>query len=417
LIIPDGAGDLYRSAGNSPLAIAKTRHMDFIARNGVSGLMQTLYQDLPKESMVAQLGMLGWEPHLHYPCGRASCELLASDGIYLEDGDIAFRANLARMDDRVLVSYNANYIFSDQARPLIRKINSTLAEEFPEFELYPNSDFRNTLVVRGAGINPTSLRCPEPHESHGIEFDIAHLLSGKDSQSQAVAGRINQYLVRVAQLLSTDSANMLFPWSASKLFRLPSFKDNTGSEGKVGIVGCMEFLQGIARAGQIDFFKVGTGRPDTDYEGKGAKVVELLSEDYQFVVCHINAPDEASHMGDVVLKIKCLELIDQFVVQPILEYFHRNTQELGGVMIVPDHYSNIPSEAARLTRMEIHSAAPVPFALWNGKDSDAVCRYNEDAAAQGEYGREPINHLDLLRILGLQRQGEIRVKKTTADRE
>ena len=49
--------------------------------------------------------------------------------------------------------------------------------------------------------------------------------------------------------------------------------------------------------------------------------------------------------------------------------------------------------------------------------SDAVCRYNEDAAAQGEYGREPINHLDLLRILGLQRQGEIRVKKTTADRE
>jgi 2,3-bisphosphoglycerate-independent phosphoglycerate mutase len=406
LIILDGAADTYRSEGKSPLAIARTVYMDFIARNGVSGLMQTLYTDLPKESMVAQLGMLGWEPHLHYPCGRASCELLASDGICLNDGDLAFRANLARMENRVLVSYNANYIYSECARPLIDKINAALEAEFSEFELYHNSDFRNTLVLRSARVNPTNLLCPEPHESHGMEFDMAQFISGKDDESRLVAKKINSYLVEVEQLLSLDQANVLFPWSASKVFRLPPFKENTGSTGKVGIVGAMDFLQGIAKAGEMEFFKVGTGRPDTDYEGKGAKVVELISKNYQFVVCHINAADEASHMGDVELKIKCLEMIDQYVVRPVVKYFQRNMEELGGVMIVPDHYSNVHSTSAHLTRMETHSALPVPFALWNGEDADRVCHFSEEAASQGEERKAPVNHLDLLRVLGLQRRGQ-----------
>lgn len=52
--------------------------------------MQTLYPDLPRESLVAQLGMLGWSPHLYYPGGRVSCELLTTGGIGLDDGDLAF---------------------------------------------------------------------------------------------------------------------------------------------------------------------------------------------------------------------------------------------------------------------------------------------------------------------------------------
>jgi 2,3-bisphosphoglycerate-independent phosphoglycerate mutase len=169
----------------------------------------------------------------------------------------------------------------------------------------------------------------------------------------------------------------------------------------------MDFLHGMARAGEMEFFSVGNGRPDTDYQGKGLKLVELLSDDYQFVVCHINGPDEASHMGDVELKIKSLELIDHFVVRPVVEYFQSHMEELGGVMIAPDHYSNISSNSVGLKRMETHSAYPVPFTLWNGQSSDMVCHYSEDAARQGEYGRELINHLKLLRILGVQAKGAV----------
>ena len=403
LVIPDGGGDVYRHNGRSPYAMAKTPYADFIAREGVTGLMQTLYPDLPKESIVAQLGMLGWSPHLYYPNGRASCELLALEGVNLEAADLAFRANLVRMDGCTLASYNADYILSEQALPIVRKLNNALQEKFPDFELYHNSDFRNTLVIRGADLDPKHLRCPEPHENHGRTFDVKHLVSGREPRGEAVAARINCYLDQAARILRSGPANMLFPWSPSKALRLPSFKDNTGFDGKVALVGCMDFLHGIAKAGGMESFKVGNGRPDTDYEGKGRKVIELLSSGYEFVLCHINAPDEASHMGDLEMKIKSLESIDRYILKPIVEYFKNHPEEFGGVQLVPDHYTNHAAVANNLRRVEIHSSHLVPFALWNGLERDATRSYCEDSVLEGKYGKEPINHLQLLRVLGVER--------------
>jgi len=405
LIIPDGGGDVYRDCGRSPLAMAHTPYSDFIAREGVGGVMQTLYPELPKESIVAQLGMLGWDPRRYYPNGRASCELLALEGIYLEDGDLAFRANLVRMDGRILASYNADYIFSEQAIPLIEKLNSELSGEFPDFELYHNSDFRNTLVMRGVGVDPTYLRCPEPHENHGVEFDLDTLISGVSPDGRAVARCINKYLKRSAQLLQSESANMLFPWSPSKVFRLPAFNKHTGFEGKVALVGCMDFLHGIAKAGAVSSFKIGNGRPDTDYGSKGAKTIELLSNGYDFVICHVNGPDEASHMGNLALKIKSLEQIDKYIVEPIVKYFQSRLDDLGGVMIVPDHYTNHTAVCDDATRIEAHSSHSVPFALWNGRERDETQSFSEDAVLNGKFAKDPVSHLDLLRLLGVSGTG------------
>ncbi|HEX8136908.1 MAG TPA: hypothetical protein VF544_04900 [Pyrinomonadaceae bacterium] len=400
LVIPDGGADTYRLGGKSPLGLAHTASADFIARAGVTGLMQTLYDDLPKESLVAQLGMLGWNPHRYYPSGRASCELLAL-GIRLGDDDLAFRANLVRMEGPKLASYNADYITSEESRPLIQKINDALRADFPEFELYHNSDFRNCLVVRGLGVRPEDLNCPEPHESHGVTFDLEHLISGKGAQGEAKARRINQYLNRAARLLGPGPANMIFPWSPSKALRLPGFKENTGFEGKAAIIGCMDFLHGIARAGGLEFFKLGNGRPDTDYRAKGAKLIELLCEGYEFLVCHINAPDEASHMGDLGMKIKSLELVDHFVLRPVVEYFRQHSEELGGVMVVPDHYSNHLAAAPSRKRIASHSTHPVPFALWNELERDDSRAFSEDDVLEGKYGEAPVSHLELLRLLGV----------------
>jgi 2,3-bisphosphoglycerate-independent phosphoglycerate mutase len=399
LIIVDGAADNHRTLGRSPLAIARTNSMDFIAYKGVNGLTHTLYPDLPQESLVAHLGILGWDPYQYYPHGRSSCELLAIGDIYLGDSDIALRANLVRMQGQILTSYNADYITSDRALPLVRRINTVLRGEFPDFELYHNMDFRNTLIIRQANVDPRMLLCAAPHESSGMRFDISQLISGKDSQSQSVARRINQYLVRVNEALKTETANMLFPWSASKAFALPVFKAHSGFTGRVAVVGCMDFLHGICRASGIEFFKVGDGGTNTDYQGKGRTVIELLANGCQFVVCHINAADEASHMGDLELKIRSLEMVDLHIVRLVVEYFERHREELGGVMIIPDHYSNTMAAHISERRILSHSLEPVPFALWNGKDCD-VCRYySEDDAVDGKYGRSPLNHLELLPVL------------------
>jgi 2,3-bisphosphoglycerate-independent phosphoglycerate mutase len=131
-------------------------------------------------------------------------------------------------------------------------------------------------------------------------------------------------------------------------------------------------------------------------------VVELLREGYEFVVCHINAPDEASHGGDLALKIETLQHIDRYVLAPVVEYFMDHRQELGGVMIVPDHYTNVSAYHSRTRRAEIHSSDPVPFALWNDCEQDEVVRFSEDDARNGKYAYPVFNHLDLLRILGVQ---------------
>ena len=402
LVIPDGGADTYRSSGKSPLGLAQIQYADFIAREGVTGLMQTLYADLPKESLVAQLGMIGWDPHIYYPSGRASAELLALDDVYLEEGDLAFRANFVRMERRKLSSYNADYITSERSRPLVQKIKDALTRDFPDFELYHNSDFRNCLVVRGIGVRPEDLHCPEPHESHGLTFDLECLISGKDAKSEAKARRINDYLTRAAKLLKPGPANMIFPWSPSRPLRLVDFKENTGFAGKTAIVGSMDFLHGIAKAGGIDFFKVGNGRPDTNYAAKGASLIELLLEGYEFVICHINAPDEASHMGDLAMKIRSLEQVDHFVLRPLVEYFQAHSDELGGVMIVPDHYSNHAAAFTSRKRIASHSDHPVPFAVWNQRERDVPQAFTEDDVVEGKYGKVPVNHLELLRILGVK---------------
>jgi 2,3-bisphosphoglycerate-independent phosphoglycerate mutase len=401
LVVPDGAADVHRERGLSPLAAARTEGFDFLAREGVCGLMQTLYPDLAKGSIVAQLGMLGWDPRRYYPHGRASCEILALEGVRLEESDLIFRANLVTMEGRRLASYNAHYIQSARAATLIERINAANRERFPAFELYHNSDFRNTLVIRGAGVDPRLFLCSEPHESEGREFDVERLVGFRAGHSDGLASTINEYVACAARVLAGETANMLFPWSASKPLALPTFAANTGFHGRAGVVGSMDFLHGIARAGGIDFYKTGNGRPMTDYVGKGARVLELLARGYSFVVCHINGPDEASHMGDLELKIRSLEAIDRHIVRPVVEYFSRHPEELGGVMIAPDHYTNHSLESRRLSRTEAHSIHPVPFAVWNGRDRDEVQSFDEDAVRRGRYGNSARNHLELLRLLGV----------------
>lgn len=400
LIIPDGAADRHRIDGKSPLTTARIDGSHFIAREGVCGLLQTLYPDLSKSSIVAQLGMLGWDPYTYYPHGRASCELLALDNVALSEGDLVFRANLVTMKGGKLESYNGKYILSEQSMALVDRINSATRACFPAFELHHNSDFRNSLVIRDARVDPRAFICAEPHESEGVDFALDGLIRAKEDSATTLAQLINKYLACVGSVLADEAANMLFPWSPSLPLALPSFADNTGFQGKVGIVGCMDFLHGIAKAGGMDFYKVGNGRPDTDYVAKGATVIALLEAGYNFVICHVNGPDEASHMGSLPLKIQCLERLDEHIVQPVVKYFCQHRAELGGVMIAPDHYTN-HSAQGQGSRGEAHSIEPVPFALWNDRDKDHIDHLGEDAARHGRYGGSPVSHLDLLRILGV----------------
>tara|TARA_B100001250_G_C19817496_1_gene799571 strand:- start:6022 stop:7209 length:1188 start_codon:yes stop_codon:yes gene_type:complete len=390
----DGAGDLKKIDNKTPLELSRTPNLDSLVLNGYSGLMQTLYDDLPKGSIVSQMGILGFDPYKYYPNGRASCEALAL-GLELSSGDIAFRANLALKNKNKLESYNANYIKTEDSKKLVKKINNQLMNKFPKFQLHNNSDFRNTLIIRDTNLNPSDLICPEPHENMGNEFDFSKLIKSKKLEENSDLDELNSYIHATSQILENEISNIIFPWSASSPLQLPEFKFTKGS--KSAIIGHMDFLHGIAIAAGMEFYNVGNGSWDTDYDKKADQTLELIEKDYEFIYLHINGPDEASHAGKLDKKIFSIEQIDSKILSRIMNYFNENKEELGGILVTTDHYTNL--NAISSSRVEAHSSHPVPFVIWNSNQIDESKSFSEIGCQKGLYGENIVNHLNILNLL------------------
>ena len=95
-----------------------------------------------------------------------------------------------------------------------------------------------------------------------------------------------------------------------------------------------------------------TGCLDTDYAGKGTAATEAL-DTVDLVVVHIEAPDEAGHLGDADAKVSAIERIDEHVVGPVLEKLR--SFDRWKILIAPDH----PTPVERKT----HTATPPPFCI------------------------------------------------------
>jgi 2,3-bisphosphoglycerate-independent phosphoglycerate mutase len=400
LIVPDGAADLTTRAGKTPLELAVKPGMDYIARKGCMGRMRTLYDDLPKGSIVAQLGMLGYDPYLYYPHGRASLEA-APLGLTMGKDDLAFRANFVNFQGDILKSYNAGYIKSQNATRLVNNINDCLRDRFPDIKLYHNSDFRNVLLVRNAGVRPEDILCIEPHENEGKPLDKSQLLcSSVNGYTEELVFRINTFLMAAMDVLQGEQANGIVPWSVSGPASLPPFVEVNPQFSAPGVVGNMDFLAGISQAAGMPFYKVGNGSWDTNYDLKGKQTLTMLEEGHDFVYCHINAPDEAAHSGELDKKIFSIEQIDLHIVLPVLKYFNEYPDRLGGICIMPDHYTNTISAVKGHQRNQSHTAHPVPFAIWNNQSMDRSKAFTEKESSYGVWGSSPLNHLRLLSMLG-----------------
>ena len=104
-------------------------------------------------------------------------------------------------------------------------------------------------------------------------------------------------------------------------------------------------------------------------------------EHLDFLYLHIEAPDEAGHMGSIEEKVKAIERVDD-VVGTILDSFD------GVVAVLPDHPTPI--------RAKTHTRDPVPFAV-RGKGTDSTSEFSETAARSGGLGMK--NAVDFLGFL------------------
>lgn len=374
VILGDGMADrpIESLGGKTPLQAAHTPNMDLIAREGRCGLARTVPDGMPPGSDVANLSVMGYDPHEYYT-GRAPLEAAAM-GVKLEEDDIAFRCNLVTVENGVMKDYSAGHITSEEGRELIRALKPLMPAE----RIYAGVSYRNLLVLR-AGAQTV---CTPPHDitDRPIEDYLprgkdAELLNGLMEAAKPLLAAHPVNLKRIEE--GKRPANMIWLWGQGPAPSMPTFQEKLGLKG--AMISAVDLLKGIGVYAGLEVIDVpgATGTIDTNYEGKVEAALKAL-ERVDFVYLHIEAMDEAAHEGDVELKIKALELFDRNVVGPVIEGLKIRGKDWR-VLLMPDHATPI--------EIRTHNRDPVPFAIMGkGILRDDVQSFDEEATKRGGYG-------------------------------
>jgi 2,3-bisphosphoglycerate-independent phosphoglycerate mutase len=377
VVLGDGMADepIPELRGKTPLEYARTPHMDRLAAEGACGMLRTIPDGYEAGSDIANMSILGYAPQRYYT-GRGPLEAM-SMGIDLAPTDVAYRCNLVTVRDGIMADFSAGHISSPEGAALF----SSLAPVLPRIMVKAGVSYRNLLVVPG-GKGATST---PPHDIVGQDIGgyvpvngDAPLLLDCMAQSLDVFARHPVNIARVKA--GKPPATQIWPWSGGRRPAFPLFTEKYGKTG--GIISAVDLLNGIARCAGMEVITVpgATGYLDTDYDAKAEYALDAIRH-LDFLYLHIEAPDEAGHLGSVKEKVRAIERVDG-VVGKIADEFD------GVLAVLPDHPTPI--------RIKTHSREPVPFVV-RGKGTDATTRFSEREAQKGQFGmRDATEFLPLL---------------------
>lgn len=383
LILGDGMSDrpIEERGNKTPLMIADIPNIDALCAKGRTGKLVTVPDDMPPGSEVANLAVLGYDVHKVYQ-GRGVLEG-ASIGVTIDGNDLAMRCNLLCIQDGKIKNHSAGHISTEESRQLIGALNRELGNEKVQF--HTGISFRHLLVVKG-GIN--NFKATPPHDIPGAPWEsllveptlitgkeTAELLNGLIVKSQEVLA--NHPVNRAREAAGKDPANCISLWSSGYRPAMETFGEKFNLTGAV--VSAVDIIKGIGIYAGMDVIPVNgaTGLADTNYEGKAEAAINAL-KNHDFVYVHVEATDEASHEGNIDLKIKALEYLDKRLVKYIVEQTAQMDEKVS-IAIIPDH--------ATPCKLRTHTHDPVPFIIYNPDlSADGVLEYNEESVEKGYYG-------------------------------
>jgi len=387
VIVGDGMADypIENIKGKTPLMVAKTPNMDWMVKQGEIGLVRTIPDGFNPGSEIANLSIFGYDP-LRYYTGRGPLEA-ASLGINLKANDLAFRCNLVTLQARgakvMMEDFSAGHITNDEAREIILDLDKELGTE--EIRFYPGVSYRHLMVMKNGAAKYSNLERLElipPHDIIGQEiFPFLPRVNGR------VRGGEDQILnlMAVSQRLLKDHpinlareakgllpANSIWLWGQGRSPQMSPLKERFGMDGYV--ISAVHLLKGIGILAGLEVLEVpgATGYFDTNYDGKAQYALKGLKEK-DFVYVHVEAPDEAGHMGDFRLKVEAIEIFDEKIVGAILKGM--NEFKRYKVMVLPDHPTPL--------FLRTHTADPVPYAIYSNEakgQSNSIETFDEVSA-------------------------------------
>jgi 2,3-bisphosphoglycerate-independent phosphoglycerate mutase len=355
--------------GKTPLQAAQTPHLDYLAQRGTLGLVWTIPSGLAPGSDVANLSIFGYDPHLYFT-GRAPLEAAAM-GIKLDQADVAFRCNLITLRQEghkeVMEDFSAGHISTPEAREIILDIEKFLGDHV--FQFYPGVSYRHLLVWRN-GEKSLHLQTTPPHDI--INQEISNYLPRGEGEieirrlMQEARKVLAQHVVNQRRRQAgKKEANAIWLWGQGRAPALPPLTQRFRLTGS--IISAVDLVKGIGFYAGLEIINVpgATGYLDTNYAGKVAYALsELAHKDFVYV--HVEAPDEASHNGNLQEKIRAIEDFDQKIVGPICQ----GLQDFADyrLLVLPDHPTPIS--------LRTHAADPVPFVIFDAQDKKAEPNFN-----------------------------------------
>ena len=169
---------------------------------------------------------------------------------------------------------------------------------------------------------------------------------------------------------------------------MPPLTERFGIKG--GVISAVDIIHGLGVYAGLERIDVPgiTGFLDTNYIGKGEYGVRSLEKN-DLVFIHVEATDEAGHMGDVDKKIQALEDFDEKVVGTVLKGMAQRKDFR--ILLMPDH----PTAIA----LKTHVAEPVPFVLYSAaapQDNGALGYNEKDALKTGIVAKKAYRLMDAL---------------------
>jgi len=368
--------------GKTPLEAANKPNMDALAKDGKVGMAKTIPEGMPPGSDTANLSVMGYYPRSCYT-GRSPLEAV-SMGIELAEDDVTYRCNVVTLsdaenyEDADMVDYSSGEITTPESTELINYLAEKLNGD--GWTLYPGISYRHCLVHSHA---KTGAVLTPPHDISGKPIK-EHLPKGENAEA------LLEFQKKSRELLKDHPANKAriaagknpavscWLWGEGTKPAIPNFKETFGVRG--GVISAVDLIKGIGMCAGLDVAEVEgvTGNLDTNFDGKAAAAIELFEKGCEMVYIHVEAPDECGHHGDPEGKTRAIELIDEKILGPVLEYL--KGQGEFRVLLAPDHPTPI--------EIRTHSSDPIPFVLYDSaKAGEAPAeRYTEKLAeATGVY--------------------------------
>ncbi|MDP2729793.1 MAG: cofactor-independent phosphoglycerate mutase [Dehalococcoidales bacterium] len=372
LIIDGAAGlPLTEHGDKTCLEMAHTPNLDAMAAEATLGLVRTIPAGLEPSSSNACLSVLGYDPEVHR-LGRAAIEA-RSLNIPISNGEVVFRCNLVSINGGRMADYSAGHINSDEAHHLINALNKAMGSDTVHF--YPGLSYRHIVKITGredallAGCTPAHDIPGKPVDEFMPRGSGSDLLRELMKRSEDV---LREHPVNLArQSRGEPPANMVWLfWGSGRESDIPAFKEVYGLNAAV--TSAVDVIRGLAQMMGMKVLEIPGVKDgmDNDFAGQASGALAALRE-YDLIVIHIEATDEAGHTGSIEDKIEAIHKIDSEVISQIRAW----REDALRVLVMPDHPTPI--------EVRTHTADPVPFMLWGkGFAPNGAKRFTEKESTQ-----------------------------------